>query len=344
MGGVGTPIAYSPASQVASLTRSNTAYLWPGASNATVAYAANGLNQYTAVGGSAVSYDGKGDLTASGGASFGYSPTRLLTSWSNGAYPSGLYMEYGPLDELQTYGAANLVYDGVNLSAEYAAGSSSPSARYVYGPGVDEPIVAYAGAGAAISPIWPDSETRILLSAWAKPRKRRRYFGRRKATRFSQGMFGGAGSLTLTYLHFRPECRFGVRDDEALVVQAPPVSGRSDPSRGLALFPLHAEPSPRRRIAGAAGNRSEPRGYPLLGQQVRAADRRQHSPPPRSAQRSVASGRSGGDPKGGEANIKGRRMWLWRAVDDEGEVLDVLVQKRRNTAAAMKLIRRLLRN
>jgi putative transposase len=42
--------------------------------------------------------------------------------------------------------------------------------------------------------------------------------------------------------------------------------------------------------------------------------------------------------------IKGRRMWLWRAVDDEGEVLDVLVQKRRNTAAAMKLLRRLLRN
>ena len=28
------------------------------------------------------------------------------------------------------------------------------------------------------------------------------------------------------------------------------------------------------------------------------------------------------------------RMFLWRAVDDEGEVLDVLVQKRRNEAAA----------
>lgn len=42
--------------------------------------------------------------------------------------------------------------------------------------------------------------------------------------------------------------------------------------------------------------------------------------------------------------IGGRRMWLWRAVDDEGEVLDVLVQKRRNKHAAMKLLRRLLRN
>jgi transposase-like protein len=42
--------------------------------------------------------------------------------------------------------------------------------------------------------------------------------------------------------------------------------------------------------------------------------------------------------------IDGQRMYLWRAVDDEGEVLDVLVQKRRNKVAALKLLRRLLKN
>lgn len=42
--------------------------------------------------------------------------------------------------------------------------------------------------------------------------------------------------------------------------------------------------------------------------------------------------------------IGGRRMYLWRAVDDEGEVLDVLVQKRRNKVAALKLLRKILRN
>jgi transposase-like protein len=42
--------------------------------------------------------------------------------------------------------------------------------------------------------------------------------------------------------------------------------------------------------------------------------------------------------------INGKRMWMWRAVDREGEVLDVLVQKRRNKAAALKLLRKLLRN
>ena len=31
--------------------------------------------------------------------------------------------------------------------------------------------------------------------------------------------------------------------------------------------------------------------------------------------------------------IGGRRFWLWRAVDDEGEVLDLLVQRRRDAMA-----------
>ena len=42
--------------------------------------------------------------------------------------------------------------------------------------------------------------------------------------------------------------------------------------------------------------------------------------------------------------IGGERMYLWRAVDDEGELLDVLVQKRRNMAAGLKLLRKLLKN
>src|ERR1700692_4813116 len=41
--------------------------------------------------------------------------------------------------------------------------------------------------------------------------------------------------------------------------------------------------------------------------------------------------------------IDGRMVYLWRAVDAEGEVLDVLVQSRRNKHAALKLMRKLLR-
>ena len=42
-------------------------------------------------------------------------------------------------------------------------------------------------------------------------------------------------------------------------------------------------------------------------------------------------------------SIAGKRMYLWRAVDSEGEVLDILVQSRRNKKAALKVIRKLLK-
>lgn len=41
--------------------------------------------------------------------------------------------------------------------------------------------------------------------------------------------------------------------------------------------------------------------------------------------------------------VDGKQMYLWRAVDDEGEVLDVLLQSRRDKIAAIKLLRRLLK-
>ena len=49
---------------------------------------------------------------------------------------------------------------------------------------------------------------------------------------------------------------------------------------------------------------------------------------------------SGTDPY---LKIDGRMVYLWRAVDAEGEVLDVLVQTRRNKRAALKLMRKLLK-
>src|SRR3981081_3803140 len=38
-----------------------------------------------------------------------------------------------------------------------------------------------------------------------------------------------------------------------------------------------------------------------------------------------------------------RPMYLWRAVDHEGEVLEILVQRRRDKRAAIRLMRKLLR-
>src|SRR5256886_6405164 len=42
-------------------------------------------------------------------------------------------------------------------------------------------------------------------------------------------------------------------------------------------------------------------------------------------------------------SINGRQLYVWRAVDSEGEVLDILVQARRDRKAALKLMRKLLK-
>ena len=42
-------------------------------------------------------------------------------------------------------------------------------------------------------------------------------------------------------------------------------------------------------------------------------------------------------------SINGRQLYVWRAVDSEGEVLDILFQSRRNKKAALKPMRKLLK-
>ena len=44
-----------------------------------------------------------------------------------------------------------------------------------------------------------------------------------------------------------------------------------------------------------------------------------------------------------EIRIAGKKHWLWRAVDQDGLVLDVLVQSRRDKRAAKRLLRKLLK-
>src|SRR3954466_1666327 len=41
--------------------------------------------------------------------------------------------------------------------------------------------------------------------------------------------------------------------------------------------------------------------------------------------------------------IAGKKHWLWRAVDQDGRVLDILVQSRRDKRAAKRLLRKLLK-
>jgi putative transposase len=42
-------------------------------------------------------------------------------------------------------------------------------------------------------------------------------------------------------------------------------------------------------------------------------------------------------------SVTGKKHWLWRAVDQEGYVLDEIVQSRRDTTAAKRLLTRLMK-
>ena len=41
--------------------------------------------------------------------------------------------------------------------------------------------------------------------------------------------------------------------------------------------------------------------------------------------------------------LQGKRQYLWRAVDQDGDMIDILVQRRRNKHAAVRFFRRLLK-
>lgn len=143
-GDVTTSFAYNPASQITSRTQNNDAYAWGGHYNVDRNYTLNGLNQATAAGGTLLGYDGRGNLTSSGSNSYTYSSENLLKT------APGVTLSYDPA--LRLYEAAGtsattrFAYDGTDMVAEYS-GANILQRRYVHGPGVDEPIVQYEGAG-----------------------------------------------------------------------------------------------------------------------------------------------------------------------------------------------------
>src|ERR1700689_2403097 len=117
---------------------------------------------------------------------------------------------------------------------------------------------------------------------------------------------------------------------------APPVSPRDHPARRLAVCPLHTQLSRRRRSAVGARSGYLLRNGAAMGIEVQAIVRprtRRRRPRPTSRWHLDEMA----------VTIAGRQFWLWRAVDNEGEVLDLLVQRRRDRAAAVKLMRKLLK-
>ncbi|WP_345537551.1 RHS repeat-associated core domain-containing protein, partial [Variovorax defluvii] len=132
-----------------SVAWSNDLYQWNGASPGTKSYTANGLNQYTALGGTALTYDANGNLAGDGTWSYGYDlDNRLKSASKTGTAATLAYDAEGRLRQTAIgSNTTNLLYDAANLIAEYDAAGTTIQRRYVHGPGTDEPIVWYEGAG-----------------------------------------------------------------------------------------------------------------------------------------------------------------------------------------------------
>jgi RHS repeat-associated protein len=137
--------AYNPASQLLGQTLSNEGYQWSGGTAANSDYTVNGLNQYTSIGGSSMSYDDNGNLTSDGttGVSYSYDIENRLTS---GGGVSLTYDPNGRLFKVTGTSTTQYLYDGDDLVAEYSS-SGTMLRRYLHGPGIDDPVVWYEGSG-----------------------------------------------------------------------------------------------------------------------------------------------------------------------------------------------------
>jgi RHS repeat-associated protein len=138
---------YNPASQITGYARSNDIYAWAGHYNIARSYGTNGLNQLTSAGATALGYDLRGNLTSSGADAYAY------TSENRMSRGKGAYLGYDGAGRLlfTTNAAVTQTtyfdYDGDKLALERNSGGGAILRRYVYGPGDDNPLVWYEGAG-----------------------------------------------------------------------------------------------------------------------------------------------------------------------------------------------------
>lgn len=137
--------SYSGAGQIISRSASNDAFAFTQQYNANRAYSANGLNQYVTAGGATPVYDARGNMTAAGATSYSYSAENQLKSTSGGV--SLYYDPIGRLHEYDTSVSTRFMHDGGQIVAEVANPSGAIQRRYVFGPGADEALMWYEGAG-----------------------------------------------------------------------------------------------------------------------------------------------------------------------------------------------------
>jgi len=112
-------------------------------------YLRNSLNQYISVGGVSYGYDNNGNLTSINGDDYEYvydCENRLIEAKENSSTIATYKYDYKGRRVIKTAEGTTIkyVYDGDRVAAEYENGDLVR--KFIYGPGIDEPICMIAGA------------------------------------------------------------------------------------------------------------------------------------------------------------------------------------------------------
>ena len=124
-------LMFNPAGQVIRRDVSNAAYQFPMVAAPSVAYVPDGLNQYDSVGGTAFTYDLRGNLTNDGVRAFTYDVlNRLVQVPGGGTTTSVTYDPLGRIHQVTSGGVtSDWLWDGDRLVAEYNS-AGTLTARY----------------------------------------------------------------------------------------------------------------------------------------------------------------------------------------------------------------------
>jgi RHS repeat-associated protein len=136
---------YNPAGQITSRTRDNDLYRFKDYVTTSRTYVANGLNQYTSSGGTALAYEANGNLRASGSTTYIYDVENRLIGMGGAASATLVYDPLGRLYQVHGSSTRTFLYDGDELVGEYNT-AGTMLARYVHGMGEDDPVIWYNGA------------------------------------------------------------------------------------------------------------------------------------------------------------------------------------------------------
>ncbi|HEV2365421.1 MAG TPA: RHS repeat-associated core domain-containing protein [Caulobacteraceae bacterium] len=159
-------LAYDAADEIVTRTVDNSSYT-VSPSSASFTYVPNALNQYAKVNGSSSSYDSRGNTTydAMTTHSFTYDLSNRLLSASA---PTAVSLAYDPVGRVQSTTAnsttTSFLFAGSVLVGEYDG--TTILNRYIPGPGADEALLWYSGAGTT-NAHWLETDAVGSTIAWS---------------------------------------------------------------------------------------------------------------------------------------------------------------------------------